>query len=212
MEQDKQNRLSYNIFLLVLTIIVGLTSYCFFSGEFIYVETFSAPGESRGYIGRKSKILESENHFAEVWNKLENSKKFKGKEISFKSINIQRESINVILQDPENADYYDYYYYNGNKFFNPRWKKDRPYKKSVFDEADFRMKDLNIRGMYKFYTKVTDYLEGKNLKLTEDDRIHISVSWSMDESEGIILKANYSGEREDFSFESNVDGDEFEVK
>lgn len=68
------------LLLIILTIGAGITGYV--TLKIHYVETYRAPGESRGYIGRQAKHLDSEENFMAVFDELASLPAFEGKEDS----------------------------------------------------------------------------------------------------------------------------------
>lgn len=208
-ENKRRRSLGKKIILIFLITLIGLIRYGFATGEIKYVETFRMSGESRGYIGRMSKILESEEHFAKVWEKLENLSEFKETDIHFYSINISTNRISVVIQDPQNPKYYDNYYYNGNSL-NPKWVKDNPFKNPTY-ESVISNKDLNISGIYKFYSQIKDHVENNKIELEKDNPVSIYITPKHIYDTEIKLRGSVKGVRENISFESNVDGENFLV-
>lgn len=90
------------LLLIILTIGAGITGYV--TGEIHYVETYRAPGESRGYIGRQAKHLDSEENFMAVFDELASLPAFEGKEDSSIGISLSLGTIyfeeDLILYTP----------------------------------------------------------------------------------------------------------------
>ncbi|MGX7195583.1 hypothetical protein [Enterococcus olivae] len=105
-----------------------MTVYLFVTGELRYYVTFRMGGETRGYIGKRSTLLEDEEHLDQVFQEL--SVDFEGQQIYFTLLNVSNDSILAIIEDPNQTSYYDYYRYDGTRFFQ-KWRKDRPTKRLI---------------------------------------------------------------------------------
>lgn len=198
---------------IILVIILGFIIIMLYScatGELRYIETFRMPGESRGYLGRRSRIMDSEESFKKVWDKLKEKEEFKDKEIQLNSIYISTVRIALVIQDPENPKYFDEYVYNGNSLV-PKWSKRDP-QKNLINESLINIKDLNISGIYKFYTKMVEYVENNNIELEKNYPYTINILPLTESSYNLILRGSVSGVRENLSFEADKDGESFEVK
>lgn len=214
-----------------------------------YYEVLSLPGETRGYIGRKSKILESEEDIEQVFDKLKHRKEFKGGSIYFHELSINNRRINAVIQDSNTESNFDNYIYDGTRLFKPSWRKGDPYKmhELSIDRKLIDINELSPKGIHKFYTKINNYLREHDIELSKDNLIYIRVDnygygskkvyeqidnileeynvelpedhpirksvdeYSDSEDIPITLSSSVSGLREDLSFKSDINGDNFEV-
>lgn len=199
----------------IVLVIISLVIYAFVSGKIKYHETLRLPGESRGYIGRDPKILESEESIKEVFDKLKNKKEFKGSDVYFLELSLNNERFYSVVQDPNIKSNFDDYDYYGTSLIKPSWGRGEPHKLSVFDE-DSELIDINRlspKGINKFYTKVSNYLKEHNVELSEDYVIQIRVNNDSSLKDySMKLTSSVSGKREDFTFESDLNGENFQVK
>ncbi len=208
-KKKKSSIISRIILVIILGFIVTILYSCV-TGELRYIETFRMPGESRGYLGRRSRIMDSEESFKKVWDELREKEEFKGKEIKLNSIYISTERLSLVIQDPENSKYFDEYVYNGNSLL-PKWSKRDPQKNFINDTL-IDINDLNISGIYKFYSKMVEHVENNNIELKKDYPYTINISPPSEIMPNLTLRGFVTGVREDLSFEADKDGESFEVK
>lgn len=95
---------------MILAIGTGITDCV--TGEILYVETYRAPGKSRGYIGRRAKHVDSEENFVAVFDWLASLLAFEGEEVALMRLNVTETIITADIQLPENRTYVDSYRYN----------------------------------------------------------------------------------------------------
>jgi hypothetical protein len=195
-------------FLSLVFILLGMTLlmtiYLFATGEIRFYETFRMGGEVSGYFGKKSTLLEDEEHLDQVFQEL--SEEFVGQSVYFTLLNVSNNAILAIVEDPNQTSYYDYYRYDGTRFF-PRWEKERPYKNS--DSVDrLEVSEVPVDGLIEFYRKISNYLEEGKYELDKKRPIQISVRFDKFVDDG-LLSSNVSGERQDFKFEADFEGNNF---
>lgn len=86
-------------------------------------------------------------------------------------------------------------------------EKRQTYKTS--DTVDrLEIKEVPIQGLTEFYQKISIYLEEGNYELDENREIQISVRFGKFVDEG-LLRSNVTGERQDFEFEADFEGNHF---
>ncbi|MGX6979467.1 hypothetical protein ACWN8V_09410 [Vagococcus elongatus] len=211
---QKEKKSSLRKRLVSLLMIVGLVGMVFIvvTGKIKYYETLRLAGESRGYIGRESKILESQEGIEQVFNKLRDRKEFEDGEIYLYDFSLSNERIYAIIQDTTIESNFDRYAYNGTRLFRPSWSKGDPINAAtLMDGKSIDINDLSPQGIHRFYTQINNYLDKNNVELPEDHliqiRVHTNLTSALPE-----LTSSVSGLREDLSFKSDLDGDDFEVK
>ena len=208
-KKKKGSILSRIILVIILGFIIIILYSCV-TGELRYIETFRMPGESRGYLGRRSRIMDSEESFKKVWDELREKEEFKGKEIQLKSIYISTRRLSLVIQDPENSKYFDNYVYNGNSLF-PKWSKRDP-EKNFIENSTINIRDLNISGIYEFYSKMVEHVERNNIELEKDNTYSINILPPSELIPNLIIRGGVRGVRENLSFEADKDGENFELK
>lgn len=191
--------------------VVGLVAYGFISGELQFVETLRLGGESRGYFGRKARLLDTEAHFVQEWNRLAETSDLAGKSFRLKTAHISTKRMRATVQDPTNDRYYDEYDYNAQSIFNMKWIKKDPVKNPNDVWVDFQYEDVDPVGIYRFYEQVKAYIDQNRIPLDDDSDIFISINNFSEQFETFGLRATVSGERETLSFRADPQGQNFEV-
>lgn len=190
---------------LVLIGIVGGVVALFATGQLRFYVTSNYGGESTGYIGKKSTLLEDEEKLADIFQEL--SEEFAGKPVNFMTLALTNESILSIIQDPDQTAYYDYYFYDGTRLIFDNWRKGNPWK-PVNRSGTLPIEEVPFDGITSFYQKISSYLEEGNHELPDYEDIEIYVNTG-GITEGGALWSNIYGERQDFRFEADFDGNDF---
>ena len=188
------------------TILLGIGA--FVTGELQFITTIRIGSESRGYLGRRARILDTEKHVSDILDELRTLEPYKNQAVFIENLLINESRITAIIQDPNNASYYDYYIYNGHQLFNPRWIKGEPYKNLHNDTELMNLNDIKAVGIYKFHTQIKDYIAETDFEIEKDTLISINVN----RNEGQIqLTSSLSGLRDDRYFTADVNGDNFNM-
>ncbi|ALZ87086.1 hypothetical protein APT62_00860 [Aerococcus urinaeequi] len=213
--------------LFIVTIIFGVIAVitgCV-TGEIRYIETYSVPGESRGYIGRRAHHLDSKEHLIAVFDELANLPEFEGEEIILMSLNVSEEMINADIQLPENREYVDSYRYNPQNF-QPKWENvgsAKGYELSKEVEVGYvddaiSLQDLQVERIYYLYEDMLAYIEETGFEREEDSPMSISLlldviylEENMLSYEPARLIGQVTGVRDDLSFSVNLDDQQYEM-
>lgn len=193
---------------IILAGIIGLIVLGFVTGELRYIETLRMPGESRGYLGRRSSIFDSEQNLEKVWTKLNNLNEFQDNETHFLSLHLSRDWLTVVIQNPNNEDYFDTYIYNGNSLW-PHWYKSSPYKNNFPITKLIQYSEIEPQGLHRFYTQVKNYLSQNSIETKKDHAIAILVQTGVVDNQH-SLTTYISDVRENLSFRADLNGDNFE--
>lgn len=191
----------------VLAMIAFGIVYLFATGQIRYYETFRMGGESSGYIGKKSTLLEDKDKLENVFDEL--SDDFSGKPVKFISLYLSNDYIRGIVQDPDQPTYYDNYRYNGTSILFSGWKKGEPYKPTVLS-GDLALEKVPIQGITDFYAQMMSFLKEGNHALDENRETQVWLDFG-EQSEPGLLWSNVYGEREDFRFEADFSGNNFRI-
>ena len=208
---NKKGTIGGVIVVLIIFAIIGTIAFSFISGKIRYYETYSTPGESRGYFGREAEVLDSKEMLEGAFDQLANRDEFKGKDISFYLLSLSNERINATIQNPDVPKNFDDYSFDGTKVFHPNWENRGPFKIGDLS-GELKMvslDELQPKGIYRFNQEIKAYLEKENVELPEDYTLMIHVGYDYDHV--LKLSCGISGSRENLSFESQMDGSHFQL-
>jgi len=207
---SKGGTISGVIVVLVILAVIGTVAFSFISGKIRYYETYSTPGESRGYFGRKAEVLDSKEALNKAFDQLTQRTEFEGKDLKFYLLSLSNERINATIQNPDVKKNFDEYYYDGTKVFHPDWDNRGPYK--IGDTAQIplvSLSDIQPEGIYQFNQQVKQFIDENNVEMSEDYDILIQVRYDFDGQ--LKLHCGISGTRENYTFESDPDGQHFQL-
>lgn len=158
---------------LILLVTVILVVAGFVTGNIQYYETWSAPGESRGYIGRASNILEDPNELEEIFEELYDE--FPNQPIEMILFNVSNDVVMAAIRNPDNPKEADYYYFEGTYLFKRGWHKKQPYRVDTFGFDGYSVSEINPAGISKFYKQMQSYLEENNVEESRNRSYSVNI-------------------------------------
>lgn len=176
----------------------------FVTGRVKYYETWSAPGESRGYIGRASHILDDPEELAEVFDEL--YEEFPNQDIETAMFNVSNDEVMAAIRNPDKPTEADYYYFEGTFLFRRGWHKGQPYRMDTFGFDGYPVNAIDPSGITAFYEQIQTYLTENDVEESENHPYTINVQNLNGE---LHLRADFRGIREDIHFAADIDGDNF---
>lgn len=206
------------ILLIGIVAIPILIIWAFLTGELMYVETFSIPGESHGYIGVRSKLMDSPEHFKEAFEELKNRKEFKGSEPAIMDISYNPMRVNATIRVPDTDNYVDRYTYNGRSILF-RWANDIGQNVFYLDDQQnlihpgLHLSDIDLDAMFHFLKQIQHYQETHQIEASSDYTPSARLDINFDEDEGLqlSLRGSLDSLRESYDFRAKANGEDFEV-